>query len=199
MSSDGNDDEGMWRAFAGDESRPTRVSVRAEIGIGQVWAVKHYVRRKGGDDALFCVHYRDVFRRQHIVHAWATGRLKYPFGKSVGNEAVYLLPALSLGPQLSHLQVSWKKCACSLRIHALRILAVGQRVLHYRRKAVLTLTNLDVARFLEDVHRCLCRYRGRAGAERQSYLLLSVYERCLLVSRRLRRLGHSARAQKNMD
>src|SRR6516164_2884547 len=182
MSSNGNNNEGMWGTFAGDESRPTGAPVRAKIGIGQEWTVEHYVWRKGGDDALFRVHYRDVFRRQHIVHAWAAGRLKDPLGKSVGNAAVYLLPTLSLRPQLSHRQVPWKKCSCSLRIHALWILAVGQRMLHYGRKAVLTVTNLDIAGLLEDVHRCLRRYRGRARAERQSNLLFAIHERCLLVS-----------------
>jgi hypothetical protein len=44
-----NDDEGVRRAFAGDDCWPTRVPVRGKIRMGQIWTVEHY-----GDGYLSC-------------------------------------------------------------------------------------------------------------------------------------------------
>src|SRR5262249_46986950 len=127
---DGNDDEGVGRAFSGDEGRPAGVAVRAEGairaegGVGQVRTVEHHVGGVGAGDAPGVGH--QVLRRQHVIDARPGRRLEHALGERVSHEALDLFGALSLSAQLGHLQYTREERARALRIHALWFLAGGQ-------------------------------------------------------------------------
>src|SRR5215813_519090 len=120
---DGNDDEGVGSALKNDEGRPDRVPVRAEVrpvhaevGVGQVWSVEHYMGWVRSDDT-FLVRCQ-VFRRQHVIDPRPRRRLEDALGKCVGYEALDLVSALPLGAPLGHLQYTWQVRARTFSIHA---------------------------------------------------------------------------------
>src|SRR5262249_25712743 len=140
--------------------------------------------RKRFDDTL--IVWGQDLGRQHVIDTRSGWRLKDPLGERIGHEALDLFGALPLCAQLGHLQNAWEERARTLRIHALWLLAGGQRVLDDGGEAVLTILDLDIAGLVEDIDRRLARQRRRAGAESQGDLLLPVHERWLLARGGLR-------------
>src|SRR5215831_19772178 len=136
--------------------------------------------RKRFTDALLFIDRNDVFGREHVVDTRPARRLEDAFRECFGHVALDLFATLSFGAQLRHFQDARKVRSRALRVHALRLLAGGQRVLDDRRKAVLALPDLDVAGLIEDVDGSLARDGRRTGAESQSDFLLTINERCLL-------------------
>ena len=61
MSPKWNDDQSLRSTFTRDEDRCSKIAVRPEVGVGQVWAIEHHMGRKRRDHAL--VIGRQILRR----------------------------------------------------------------------------------------------------------------------------------------
>ena len=104
---DGNYDQCVGAALTSHESRSARVAVGAksavqpEIGVGQVWGIKHDVGRKG-HDATRSVR-SQVLVRQHLIDTRPYRRLEDSPGEGVGHEAPNFFRAFPLGAQFGDL------------------------------------------------------------------------------------------------
>ena len=146
----------MGRPLSCDERRSTPVSVRAELGIGQVGRIEHHVRRIGNHDAFPFAY--SVLGRQHVVDARPRWRLKDTLGEGVGDETLDFFAALSSRAQFRHFQDAREMRARTLGVHATRAVRGRHRMIDDGGEAVLAVPYLHVTGSFEYVDRGLVRH-----------------------------------------